>query len=148
MYESTFVNTPSFWYGLNRPACSGGANTSPAENATAASSATIPTRRRRGDIPASLSAAPARHPKRNAQLRRSSRKSYRVTYRHVTHCLLWPWGEWIINELVYRGRVLGQFVGTPQTHQQVFHGLPTTTTTCWGLPGGRTQDVVFFRQIA
>ena len=33
MYESTFVNMPSFWYGLKRPADSGRANTRPPEKA-------------------------------------------------------------------------------------------------------------------
>src|SRR5262245_45588418 len=33
MYESTFVKIPSFWWGLKRPAWSGRAATSPAENA-------------------------------------------------------------------------------------------------------------------
>ncbi len=47
MYESTLVNTPSFWYGLKRPAWSGGEKTRPAENAQKTSSASPPARRRR-----------------------------------------------------------------------------------------------------
>src|SRR5690348_8438984 len=47
MYESTFVKTPSFWYGLNRPACDGSAKIIPAEKAAATSSASRPARRRR-----------------------------------------------------------------------------------------------------
>src|SRR5579871_6908382 len=47
MYESTLVKTPSFWYGLKRPACSGGAKTIPAANADSARSDRPPARRRR-----------------------------------------------------------------------------------------------------
>src|SRR6185295_19057509 len=37
MYESTFVNTPSFWYGLKRPAESGRAKIRPPTKAAATS---------------------------------------------------------------------------------------------------------------
>src|SRR5450432_4226138 len=50
MYERTFVKTPSFWYGLKRPAVSGRENTMPAPNADATSSASTPARATREDL--------------------------------------------------------------------------------------------------
>src|SRR5450432_3663169 len=50
MYDRTFVKTPSFWYGLKRPAVSGRENTMPAPNADATSSASTAARAAREDL--------------------------------------------------------------------------------------------------
>src|SRR5215471_12048530 len=42
MYESTFVNTPSFWYGLKRPAESGRAKINPPAKAATTSKTVRP----------------------------------------------------------------------------------------------------------